>query len=98
MTRIPVMPDEDVAALLGDSPEEIAQSVHEILVLELYRRHVVSAGWAAEKLNRDMFEFIRWSGSLGIPYFDMTPEEWQQELRALKKMEELAKRSETPSS
>jgi hypothetical protein len=57
-----------------------------MIVLELYRRHETSGGRAAELLGIGRFDFIRWSGSLGIPYFDMTPEEWQQELRAIEKM------------
>lgn len=57
-----------------------------MIVLSLYRLHEISAGRAAEILNLDKFEFIRWSGSLGIPYFDMTPEEWQRELRAIEKL------------
>jgi hypothetical protein len=31
----------------------------------------------------EKFTFIRWTGELGISYLDMTPEEWQEELRVL---------------
>jgi hypothetical protein len=34
----------------------------------------------------EKFAFIRWTGELGIPFFDMTPEEWQEELRVLEKL------------
>jgi hypothetical protein len=54
-------------------------------VLELYRSREISAGRVAEFLDFDKFAFIRWAGEHGIPYFDMTPEEWQQELRAIRK-------------
>jgi hypothetical protein len=77
---------EDFASLLGDSPEHIERSTLEGIVLELYRRHEISAGRAAEILALEKFAFIRWSGSLGIPYIDMTPEEWQQELRVLARL------------
>ena len=78
--------DDDLAELLGSSPEQIARTALEIIVLDLYRRHVISAGRATEILDLDLLTFIRWSGSLGIPYLDMTPEEWQQELRAMRKL------------
>ncbi|MGH2617172.1 MAG: UPF0175 family protein [Thermomicrobiales bacterium] len=83
MSQIPVLLDEDVTALLGNSPEQIGRSALEMIVLELYRRHDISAGRAAELLDLDLLTFIRWSGSLSIPNLDMTPEEWQEELRVL---------------
>lgn len=83
MSRIPVLLDEDVTVLLGESPEEIERSALEMIVLELYRRHEISAGRASEILNLDERAFIRWSGSLGIPYFDTTPEDWANQLRAI---------------
>jgi hypothetical protein len=86
MSQIQITVDESVTELLGDSPEQIERTALEIIVLDLYRRHVISAGRAAEILNVDLLNFIRWSGSLGIPYLDMTPEEWQQELRVLDKL------------
>jgi hypothetical protein len=77
---------EPIPELLGDSPEQIGRSALEIIVLDLYRRHVISGGRAAEILGLDLLTFIRWSGSLGVPYIDMTEEEWEQELRAIDKM------------
>lgn len=85
MSLIQLEVDEDFAELLGSSPEQIARAALEIIVLDLYRRHMISGGRAAEVLNLDLLTFIRWSGSFGIPYFDMTPEDWEQELRAIRK-------------
>lgn len=78
--------DESFADLLGDSPEQIKRSALESIVLDLYRRHVISGGRAAEILGLDLLSFIRWSGSLGVPYIDMTEEEWEQERRAIQRM------------
>jgi predicted HTH domain antitoxin len=78
--------DDDIAALLGDSPEQIRRHVLEIIVLELYRRRQLSVARAAQLLGLDLLSFIRWSGELGIPYLDMTPEEWQEELRVARKL------------
>lgn len=85
MSRIPVLLDEHVTALLGDSPEQIERSALELIVLGLYRRHDISAGRAAELLQLDLLSFARWAGSLGVPYFDMTPEQWEHEIRSIKK-------------
>jgi predicted HTH domain antitoxin len=78
--------DDELLPLLGDSPEEIERQALEINVLELYRRHTLSAGRAAKLLGKEKFAFIRWTGEMGIPYFDMTPEELQEELRVLEKL------------
>lgn len=84
-STIQITVDESVTELLGNSPEQIERSVLEIVVLELYRRRQLSVGRAASLLGLDQLSFIRWSGSLGVPFFDMTPEEWQQELRVIRK-------------
>ena len=86
MSVIQLEVDEDLAELLGSSPEQIERSALEKIVLELYRSRELSAGRAAEFLNLEKFAFIRWAGEHGIPYFDMTPEEWQEELRVLRKL------------
>lgn len=76
---------EDFVELLGDSPEQIERRALESIVLDLYRRRELSAGRAAEVLDLEKFAFIRWAGEHGVPYFDMTREEWQEELRAIDK-------------
>ena len=86
MSVIRLEVDEDFAELLGNSPEQIERSALEMIVLELYRRRDLSVGRAAALLGLDQLSFIRWSGALGVPYLDMTPEEWQQELRVLDKL------------
>jgi len=76
-------PPELVTVLqeLGD-PDTTAK---ECIVLELYRRGAISSGKAAELLGMDRFEFIRYSGRLGIPFFRMSPEDLQEELQQLRK-------------
>lgn len=80
------IPDE-VAELLGDSPEQVNRRALEIIVLQLYRGHDISAGRAAEILDIEKWTFIRWAGELGTPYFDTDPEDWENQLRALEKMD-----------
>ena len=53
----------------------------EYLVLEMYRRHEISSGKAAEFLEMERFEFIRYASRVGIPFFDMDKQELENELR-----------------
>jgi predicted HTH domain antitoxin len=53
-------------------------------VLELYRRGTISSGKAAELLGMERFDFIKHASRLGIPFFDMTDEEWAAEMDRLK--------------
>jgi predicted HTH domain antitoxin len=85
VSEIRVRFDEELLPLLGDSPEEIERQALEMIVLELYRRHTLSAGRAATLLGKKKFAFIRWTGELGIPYFDLSADELREELRVLEK-------------
>ena len=85
MSQIQITLGDDVVDLVGGSPEQIERHVHEVVVLDLYRRHVISAGRAAEILGMGKLAFIRWSGSLGMPLFDTTPEDWANQLQAITK-------------
>jgi predicted HTH domain antitoxin len=75
--------EPDVADLFGDSPKQIAQSLLEAGVLDLYRRHVISCGRAAEILGLNFEEFLRLSNAAGIPYFDWTEADIELELQAI---------------
>ena len=75
---------EEVLALLAVPDQQVERAVLELVVLDLYRRHTISAGRAAELLGIDEFAFIRHASALGIPYFDMTREELHQELERVR--------------
>jgi len=83
MSTIQITVDEFVTELLGHSPEQIERAALEMLVLELYRQRKLSVGRSAAILGLDQLAFIRWSGSLGVPFFDMTDEDWEHERRAI---------------
>jgi predicted HTH domain antitoxin len=74
------LPDE-LWAILGDGDRPLEQAILEMVVLELYRRRIISSGRAAELLEMDQFAFIRHASSLGIPYFDLTREELEDDVR-----------------
>jgi predicted HTH domain antitoxin len=77
------MLDTEVIRLLGDSPEQIERSALERIVLDLYRRREISVSRAAKLLGLDQLAFIRWSGALGVPLFEMTVDDCAQELRGI---------------
>ena len=60
-------------------------------ILELYRRKEISSGKAAELLGMQRFEFVRYASRLGIPFFDMSKEELERDLEALRKIYEQIK-------
>lgn len=72
--------EDDLTALLRETNQPVPQTVREFVVLELYRRGTISSGKAAQLLNMTRWEFIRHASRLGIAFFDMTDEEWQDEL------------------
>lgn len=57
-----------------------------MIVLELYRRGTISSGKAAELLSTSRLDFIQHASRLGIPFFDMTEDEWEAEKAALKSL------------
>ena len=57
------------------------EAIKEVAVLELYRRRVISSGKAAEFLGMERFEFVRYAGRLGIPFFDLDETELAEEVQ-----------------
>lgn len=80
MQSIQVEIDSDLANLLQQLNQPIQQSVREFMVLELYRRGHISSGKSAELLNMTRWAFIEYASRLGVPFFDMSKEEWDNEL------------------
>jgi predicted HTH domain antitoxin len=79
MSTVELELEDDLVGLLRQSNRPLQQEVRELIVLELYRRGAISSGKAAELLRMTRWEFVRYASHLGIPYFDMTQDEWQAE-------------------
>src|SRR5437763_15223388 len=79
MSSITIDLEEDLVALLHRSNQPLHSAVRELVVLELYRQGLVSSGKAAQRLNRGGWEFVQHAARLGIPYVDMTADEWTEE-------------------
>ena len=83
MTTILLDLEDELTTLLGTDKGQIERAVREVIVLELYRRRELSSGKAAELLGMPLEEFMTYTSRLGIPFFDMSAEEWDEELRTL---------------
>jgi predicted HTH domain antitoxin len=71
-----VMLDDEMAALL-EKEQPLDQAAREALVMDLFRRGRISTGKAMELLSLDRVSFARRAAELGIPYFQMTKEDWE---------------------
>lgn len=71
--------NDELVAVLNSLNQPVRQSIPELVVLELYRRGVISSGKAAEWFGLGRADFIRHASQLGIPFFDMTESEWESE-------------------
>lgn len=87
MSEVRVDLPPEVLELLRELGEPPA-AAKECLVLELYRRGLISSGKAAELLGMNRLVFIQHSGRLGIPYFRMSAQEWDDEVRRIRESNE----------
>ena len=76
--------DDELLAVLAQNGEPLDRVARELMVVELYRRDAISGGKAAELLGMSRRDFVRFSGRLGIPYGNMSVEDWEDDLRAAK--------------
>lgn len=79
MTTISVELNDELVALLRQHNEPASKAAREIIILEFFRRGVISSGKAAELLGISRWEFIARANQLRIPFFDMTQDEWDTE-------------------
>jgi predicted HTH domain antitoxin len=82
--NVPLEPE--VITLLKGFNRPLPETAKDLIVLELYRQGLISSGKAAEVLNMARMAFIQHSSRLGIPFFDMTDDEWQAERDQLRKL------------
>jgi len=71
---------EELGSLVANLGKPIEQTAREMIVLEMYRRGLISSGKAAALLGVSRLEFIQHASELGIPYFRFTDDEWQTEV------------------
>ena len=59
--------------------QPIQETAREMIVLELYRRGIISSGKAAELLKMSRLEFIQYASHMGLAQLEMTDDEWKSE-------------------
>ena len=74
---------KDLFEAQGFSRSRAVEAIKEFSVLGLYLERRISSGKAAELMGMRKSEFIRLLARKGIPYFDYTDEELEEELRAI---------------
>lgn len=84
MNMVKVELDRELINLLRQNLRSLEDTLTEYLVLELYRRHEVSSGKAAELLAMGREEFIHYASRMGIPYLDMSDQDLQDELATVR--------------
>ena len=72
--------DSELAGVLQMFDRPLKDTARELIVLELYRQGKISSGKAAELIGMPRIAFIQHASTLGIPFFDMTEEEWRAEV------------------
>jgi predicted HTH domain antitoxin len=82
MSIVRIEIDEALAALLHQTNQPVQAAAREMIVLELCRRGAISSGKAAELLGTSRLAFIQHASGLGIPYLEMTEDEWAAEKAA----------------
>ncbi|MBN2369915.1 MAG: UPF0175 family protein [Vicinamibacteria bacterium] len=79
MKTVSIELEESLAALLHQTNRSAQDAAREMIVMELYRRGVISSGKAAELLGVSRVDFIQRASHLGIPFFAATADEWAAE-------------------
>lgn len=79
MSTIELELEEELTSVLESNQRPLQQTLRELVVLESYRRRAISSGRAAVLLGMPREEFIRHASELGIPFLDMSPDDWEAE-------------------
>jgi len=82
--QISVLLDETFLSFVAKKKKDVPERLKELSILELYRRKEISSGKAAELLDMERFEFVRYASRLGIPFLDMSKEELERDIEAAK--------------
>ena len=76
---------EELGSLVTNLGRPIEETAREMIVLEMYRRSLITSGKAAALLGISRLEFIQHASELGIPHFRFTDDEWQTEVSESKR-------------
>jgi predicted HTH domain antitoxin len=86
MGTVQVELGEELLELLQSLDRPVQQSARELIILELYRQGRIAAGKAAELLGMGRSDFLQVASQAGVPYFEMTTQEWNEEISESRKI------------
>ncbi len=78
-TSVKLELEDDLATLLYGLNQPVEVAARELIVLEVFRRGLISSGKAAQLLGMPRWEFVSHASRLGIAFFELTADEWQAE-------------------
>lgn len=88
MKRIEINVPETLVDYMGLDDINSEKMRNAMIVYPYVKNGTISYGKAAELLGLNKLELIRLYGSIGLPYFDETPEELEEELAMMKDFRE----------
>lgn len=97
MSTVTIEMQDELADLLATENQPVAQTVHEVVVLDIYRRGVISQGKGAALLNLSRLEFIQLAGRHQIPFTNITVAELEREMADLEQLRCSPPSSATPA-
>ncbi len=86
MKRIEINVPETLVEYMGLNDINSERMRNAMIVYPYVKNGTISHGKAAELLGMSKLELIQLYGSLGLPYFDETPEELEEELAMMKEL------------
>jgi predicted HTH domain antitoxin len=72
--------ESELLDFLAQLNQPVEKTAREMIIMDLFRRGVISGGKASELLDIPRLQFIKRASALGIPYLRFTEEEWEDEI------------------
>lgn len=79
--KITITIPSEILPIVAKKKGDVPIKVLEFLILELYRLGELSSGKAAQYLNMERFEFVRFASGMGIPFIDLDKDEISEDFK-----------------
>ncbi len=79
--KITITIPSEILPIVAKKKGDVPIKVLEFLILELYRLGELSSGKAAQYLNMERFEFVRFASGMGISFIDLDKDEISEDFK-----------------